>query len=158
MGQERRRETGVRLILVYKIGKAAAWLLLATALGLLATTGRLGHFRALAATLREHVASRWSLLLADWLLRALSPRGVRLVELGLVTDGLLTALEGWALWRGHRWGAWLVLLASTAPLPFEVYELGRHPSLWRLALLLANAAVVAYLARWLRRHHRGEVP
>jgi uncharacterized membrane protein (DUF2068 family) len=142
----------MRLILAYKVGKAAVWLLVVAGIGIVAASGRLDHLRALAA-LRQHVSSRWSLLLTDGIVKVLSPGGVRLIETGLVADALLTTLEAWALWRGHRWGAWLVLVASAAPVPLEVFELGRHPSLPRLALLLVNVAVVVYLGFWLRRHH-----
>ena len=40
-----RRDTGIRLILAYKLGKAALWMVLATTLGVLITTGRLEPFR-----------------------------------------------------------------------------------------------------------------
>src|SRR5512137_95173 len=97
-----RRETGLRLIVAYKVGKAALWLILAAVLGMLATTGRLDHFREAAAVFREHLASRWSLGLADAVISLLSAKGLRLVELGLALDAGLSALEGWALWHGHR--------------------------------------------------------
>ena len=75
--------------------------------------------------------------------------------MGLALDGVISAVEAWALWRGHRWGPWLVAVASALPVPLEIWELVRRPSPWRALLLLANLAVVAYLARWLRRHHGG---
>jgi uncharacterized membrane protein (DUF2068 family) len=48
-----------------------------------------------------------------------------------------------------------VAVASTLPVPLEVWELVARPSPWRALLLLVNLAVVAYLARWLWRHHGG---
>ena len=149
------RDPGVWLVLAYKGLKAALWIGLATALGVLASTGRLDHFRELAAALHEHLASRWALALGQLLVQALSPSGLRLVEAGLATDAALSLLEAWALWRGERWGAWVVLVASALPLPLEAWELLRRPSPWRGALLLVNLAVVLYLARWLRRHRPG---
>jgi uncharacterized membrane protein (DUF2068 family) len=147
-----RRDTGLRLILAYKLGKAVLWLVLATVLGLLVTTGRIEPFREVARELRAHVASRWSLLLGQALVSALSVHGLRLLELGLGLDGLVSVLEAWALWRGHRWGPWLVALASALPIPLEIRELALRPSPWRALLLAVNLAIVAYLARWLRRH------
>jgi len=143
------RDTGVWLVLGYKGAKAALWLSLATVLGVMATTGRMDRVRGLAAALHDHLVSRWSIELAQLVVDALSPRGLR-------GDAAITLLEVWALWRGHRWGAWLVLGASALPLPLEALGLWRHPSPLRGALLLANGAVVLYLARWLRRHHRGD--
>jgi uncharacterized membrane protein (DUF2068 family) len=153
-----RRELGLRLILAYKLGKAALWLVLASVLGLLATSGRLEAFRAVAGELQAHVASRWSLLLGQALATASSAGGLRLVELGLGIDGLTSVLEAWALWRGQRWGPWLVAVASALPVPWEAWELVRQPSPWRALLLTVNLAVVAYLAAWLRRHRREAAP
>jgi len=153
-----RGETGLRLILAYKLGKAALWLVLASLLGLLMTSGRLDAFRSVAGELQAHVASRWSLLLGQALASASSVGGLRLVEFGLGIDGLTSVLEAWALWRGHRWGPWLVAVTSALPVPYEAWELVRQPSPWRALLLTANLAIVAYLAAWLRRHHREDAP
>jgi uncharacterized membrane protein (DUF2068 family) len=146
-----RPDTGIRLILAFKLGKAALWLALAAVLGVLISTGRLEAFRDVALELRAHVASRWSLLLGRALASALSARGLRFIEVGLALDGLISLVEAWALWRGHRWAFWLVAAASALPVPIEAWELLRRPSPWRALLLLANLAVVAYLARWLWR-------
>lgn len=150
------RDTGIRLITAYKLGKAALWITLATVLGLLVSTGRLEPFRDMALELQTHVASRWSLLLGRALVSALSVKGLRFIEIGLALDGVISAVEAWALWRGHRWGPWLVAGASALPVPFELWELVRRPSPWRALLLVVNLAVVAYLVRWLRRHRRVE--
>lgn len=152
------REAGIRLIVGYKLAKAAAWLALAAILLTLAARGRLEHVRLLAAALRAHVASRWSLALADALVALLSVKGLRLVETGLLLDGVLSAVEGWALLHGHRWGPWLVVVASALPLPIEIWEALQRASAPRLALVAVNAAVVAYLLRWLRRHPRPQAP
>jgi uncharacterized membrane protein (DUF2068 family) len=150
-----RPDTGIRLIVAYKLCKAALWLTLAMVLGLLIITGRLEPFREMATELQTHVASRWSLLLGRTLASALSAKGLRFIEVGLALDGLISAVEAWALWRGHRWGPWLVAVASALPVPLEIWELVGRPSPWRALLLLVNLAVVAYLARWLWRHHGG---
>jgi uncharacterized membrane protein (DUF2068 family) len=147
-----RRDTGLGLIIAYKLSKAALWMALAAVLGVLIVTGRLEPFRDMATELRTHVASRWSLLVGRALASALSAKGLRFLEVGLVLDGLISAVEAWALWRGQRWGPWLVAAATALPIPLEAWELARRPSPWRGLLLLANLAVVAYLARWLQRH------
>ena len=103
--------------------------------------------------------SRWAISLAQLAVENghhPARAAVRLRLAGLASDAAITLVEAWALWRGHRWGAWLVMVASALPLPLEAVGLWRHPSPWRGALLLLNGAVVLYLARWLRRHHRGE--
>jgi uncharacterized membrane protein (DUF2068 family) len=146
------REAGLRAILVYKVARAVLWLVVAVALTVLGALGALDRVRELADALRHHLAARWSLSLAEALVSLLSTRVLHLVQVGLVLDAVLSAVEGWALWRGHRWGAWLVVVASALPLPLELYHLARHPSPWRLAILVANLVIVAYLFRWLGRH------
>ncbi|HYS81710.1 MAG TPA: DUF2127 domain-containing protein, partial [Anaeromyxobacteraceae bacterium] len=110
----------------------------------------------LAHQLREDLASRWSLLLGR-ALGAITNRGVHLVELGLVLDGVVSAVEAWTLWRGYRWGAWLVVVATATPLPLEVAAIARSLRPWRILLAAVNVAVVVYLARQIARRRSVEV-
>ena len=142
---------GVRLIVLYKGIKAAAEVTLSIGLILIATTGEVTALRELAIQLKENLASRWSLLLGRALAALFSARGIHLLEIGLALDGLVSAVEGWSLWRGYRWGPWLVLAATATPLPLEVHEIARSHHASRAALALVNLAVVLYLARDLRR-------
>jgi uncharacterized membrane protein (DUF2068 family) len=151
-----RRPMGVRLIVLYKGVKAVGEVVLALGLVALAASGEVESVRELAAQLRHHVASRWSLLAGRALGTLASARGVHLLELGLVLDGALSAVEGWSLWRGYRWGPWLVVAASATPLPLELVEILRSHRLSRVALALVNAAVVAYLAHRIRVERRRE--
>jgi uncharacterized membrane protein (DUF2068 family) len=147
-----RRDLGVRLIVLYKAAKALLELACALALVVLAATGEIETLRGLAHQLRHDLASRWSLLLAR-ALAALTNHGVHLVELGLVLDGLVSAVEAWTLWRGYRWGAWLVVVVTAAPLPLEVVAIWRSHRPWRVLLAAVNVAVVVYLARQIARRH-----
>jgi len=147
-----RRDLGVRLIVLYKAAKALLEFACAIALVVLAATGEMETLRGLAHQLRHDLASRWSLLLAR-ALAALTTHGVHLVELGLVLDGLVSAVEGWTLWRGYRWGAWLVVVVTAAPLPLEVVAIWRSHRPWRVLLAAINVAVVVYLARQIARRH-----
>jgi uncharacterized membrane protein (DUF2068 family) len=142
-----RRDVGFRLVVLYKSAKAVLELGLAVALVALAAAGEIETLREVAAQLRHHVASRWSLLLGRALGALLSERGVHLVELGLVIDGLVSAFEGWSLWRGYRWARWLVVAASAIPLPLELEEIVRTHRASRVALALVNIAVIVYLVR-----------
>jgi uncharacterized membrane protein (DUF2068 family) len=147
------REVGLRLIILYKAVKAVVQLALAATLVALAAAGEMEWFRELARGMREHVASRWSVELGRIITALTSPRGLRLTELALLLDGSLTAVEGYALWRGYRWGAWLVVIASGLPLPLEVHAILRTHRASRVALAVVNAAVVVYLARRIARRH-----
>jgi uncharacterized membrane protein (DUF2068 family) len=145
------RDLGVRLIVLYKGAKALAEIALALGLVAIAATGELAMLRELAVQLKENLASRWSLLLGRALAALASERGVRLLEVGLALDGVVSAIEGWSLWRGYRWGAWLVVIATASPLPLELPEIARSHSPWRVLLALVNMALVIYLARRIAR-------
>lgn len=66
----------------------------------------------------------------------------------------LRFVEGYGLWRRRPWAEWLAIVSGGVYLPVEVYELARKTTPERIVLLLANAAVVAYLA-WVRWRARG---
>ncbi|HYS82119.1 MAG TPA: DUF2127 domain-containing protein, partial [Anaeromyxobacteraceae bacterium] len=86
-----RPDLGVRLIVLYKVAKALLEFSAAIGLVVLAATGEIETLRDLAHQLREDLASRWSLLLGR-ALGAITNRGVHLVELGLVLDGVVSAV------------------------------------------------------------------
>jgi uncharacterized membrane protein (DUF2068 family) len=140
-----RRELGLRLIISYKLAKAAAELLLAVVLTAVLVAGAEDPARALAGTLRRHVTGAWSLRLTTLLARAATPRGVELTIVALLLDGALTLGEGWALSRGFAWAPWLVVVATGSLLPFELVELVRRPRPMRMLILLCNLIVVGYL-------------
>jgi uncharacterized membrane protein (DUF2068 family) len=60
----------------------------------------------------------------------------------------LYTVEATGLALRRRWAAWLTLIPTAALLPLELYRLVRAPGALRLGLLVANALVVWYLARY----------
>jgi uncharacterized membrane protein (DUF2068 family) len=70
---------------------------------------------------------------------------LELIEVGTFSYAILHAIEGLAILRGKRWGALLIILATTSLIPFECYEIWRRSSLLRVAALLFNVGIVAYL-------------
>jgi uncharacterized membrane protein (DUF2068 family) len=146
------RERGLVAIIAYKLGKGALWLLLAAALTLGIRMG-IGHRLAgLADELRHH-ANAWSLALARLVVRASTPRGLWTIVVALLADGSVSLVEGWALLHGRWWGPWLVVVATGALLPYELYALVRHPHVGRALLFVVNLAIVVYLARNALREH-----
>jgi uncharacterized membrane protein (DUF2068 family) len=139
------RDAGIRLVITYKAVKAFAELLLAAGLMWLAGAGTQGPEHEIARFLRLHVASHWSVRASAALGDLMRGHGLYMLGAGLSLDGLLTALEGWSLWKGFRWGPWLVVLASLLPLPWELSGIGRAFSWPRVALATINVAVVGYL-------------
>lgn len=147
------RERGVVLIIAYKLGKAGLWLVLAAVIAVMTGMGLGADLLGLAAHLRHHTGA-WSLELADLVTRAATRRGQWTIVVALVADALVSALEGWALYHGHWWGPWLVVVATGSLLPFEVVSFLRRPHFVRAAVFLLNVAIVAYLARKALREHR----
>ncbi len=145
--QRARNDLGVRLIVAYKAVKTVVELGLALGLVILAATGELATLRELAHQLRENVLSRWSIVAGRALAALVSERAVHVLRIGLTLDAALSAVEGWSLWRGYRWGPWLVVAATSLPLPLEVREIARRGSAWRVAVAALNVAIVLYLLR-----------
>lgn len=67
---------------------------------------------------------------------------------------LYTALrwtEAWGLWFNRRWAAWLGAASGAIYVPAEVYELWHKPGAIKVATLVFNLALVAYLVWTLQR-------
>ncbi|MGH4025483.1 MAG: DUF2127 domain-containing protein [Pseudonocardiaceae bacterium] len=57
----------------------------------------------------------------------------------------LQLLEAVGLWRNRRWGEYLTVVATSAFLPLEIYELTERVTSVRIGALLINVAAVIYL-------------
>jgi len=53
--------------------------------------------------------------------------------------------EGIGLWMVKRWAEWFSVIITTSLVPFEIYEIHRHPSAIKVLVLVINIAVVLYL-------------
>ena len=67
---------------------------------------------------------------------------------------LLCLLEGYGLMRRRIWAEYLTLWLSTAFVPWELWELIRHPQWWRVMVPLINLLIVGYLVWLLRKKRR----
>lgn len=61
----------------------------------------------------------------------------------------LRFIEAYGLWRARVWAEWLAIVSGAVYLPFELYNLIRHPTPVHWAILLINIVVVLYIA-WVR--------
>lgn len=74
------------------------------------------------------------------------PRGrLHLVGVVLAAYAVLEAVEAVGLWLQKRWAEYLTLIATSALLPLEIYELVRGISAFKVIALVVNIAVVIYL-------------
>jgi uncharacterized membrane protein (DUF2068 family) len=62
--------------------------------------------------------------------------------------------EAYGLWHARIWGQWLAALSGALYVPFEAHHLIYRPTVASAAVLLANLAIVAYLALQLWRERR----
>ena len=72
-----------------------------------------------------------------------------LLTLALLATGYLVlhVVEAAGLWLGQLWVEYFILVETAALLPYEVYEITRHPTMFKAAVLVVNALIVWYLAR-----------
>jgi len=145
-GRQSSHEVGLKLIVSYKFVKAAVELVIGVIL-LAGSPSLAGKLQATAAAMRNHATEAWSLELAAQLIRAATETHLLVAGLAACLDGLLTFVEGWALYRRYAWSRWLVIGTTSCLLPLEGLALVRHVSGFRIALLVVNAVTVIYLVR-----------
>lgn len=68
-----------------------------------------------------------------------------LVTVFLLGYGAVQIAEGVGLWLLKRWGEYLAVVATSAFLPIEVYELAHKVTVLRVGALVLNLAAVGYL-------------
>ena len=78
------------------------------------------------------------------------PHTLALIATGLFAYAALQIVEGVGLWLLKRWGEYVAVVATSAFIPLEVYELVERVTLLRVGALIVNLAAVAYLV-WTKR-------
>lgn len=76
---------------------------------------------------------------------ATTPNTLTLVVVGLFIYGGIQLSECIGLWLARVWGEYLAVVASSAFLPIEIYEIVDSFSLWKVAVLIVNIAAVVWL-------------
>lgn len=72
-------------------------------------------------------------------------RHLTALALGLSAYAVLEGIEGLGLARRLRWAEYLTVLATGVLIPYELIEVVRHVTVFKVAALLLNAAIVGYL-------------
>ena len=80
----------------------------------------------------------------------LTPDKIRDVGVGSFLYAALFLTEGIGLSMAKRWAEWFSVIITSSLVPFEIYEIHRHPTLLKFGALLVNLAVVAYLVYRIR--------
>jgi uncharacterized membrane protein (DUF2068 family) len=147
MPQER-RDIVIRLIALFKLVKAAMLI----ALGAGALSMRHDH-SSIGTWIHALAADPHGTYVAELIARISSLDAHHLVEIGvgsLVYAGVFL-VEGAGLLLRKIWAEVLTVIITTSFIPLEVYELVKHESWAKAAVIVVNVLVVLYLLRRLRR-------
>jgi uncharacterized membrane protein (DUF2068 family) len=136
----------LRLIGLFKLVKAAG--LIVVAIGALSPHGGPLGAWIHALTVDPH-GTYVDRLLAR--IGSMSAHELREVGVGSLIYAAVFIVEGIGLMLRQTWAEILTVVVTTSFIPIEVYELTRHASWIKLAVLAVNAAVVVYLLWRLRR-------
>jgi uncharacterized membrane protein (DUF2068 family) len=75
----------------------------------------------------------------------LSSKTLTLLAIGLAIYAIVEIVEAVGLWLARRWGEYFAMVATSAGLPLEIYDLTRKVTATALVLLAINLALVLYL-------------
>ncbi len=75
----------------------------------------------------------------------LDQRTLTWLAIGAAAYTVVEFLEGVALWGLRRWGEYFAFVATSAGIPYELYELAAKVTALRLTAFLVNLALLAYL-------------
>ena len=79
----------------------------------------------------------------------LTDRNLWIFVFGILVYTTIRFIETVGLWLEKEWAEWFALLSGSMYLPWEIYELARHPTWFRWVVFAINLLMVLYLL-WLR--------
>ena len=138
----------IKVIIVERIVKATV--LVALAIGLLVA----GH-KGWLDNWADYAENQLNLNVGRGIITQLLLRGIvyvgafahiNLLAVSAIAYAALEATEGVGLAMRRRWAEYLTVIATGILIPYEVYEVVTHPTLFKVGALLLNLAVVGYLA------------
>ncbi len=75
----------------------------------------------------------------------LSDHTITLLAIGLAAYAAVEVVEGTGLWLARRWGEYFAMIATSAGLPLEIYDLTSKVTITTLIFFAVNLALVLYL-------------
>jgi uncharacterized membrane protein (DUF2068 family) len=91
--------------------------------------------------------------LLEWF-SGLSVSRINALRLVTLAYAAVFAVEGVGLWMQKRWAEWLTTIITASLIPLEGWEIFLRPTIGKVLILLANAAIVAYLVWHVRTKNR----
>jgi uncharacterized membrane protein (DUF2068 family) len=130
--------------------------------GLLLVTAGIGALKLLHKDVGQIVQSSIDVLRVDpdnrlihsFMVRvlAVNDRTLKEISAGTFAYAAIFLTEGTGLLLRKRWARYFTIIVTTSFLPLEVYELARRTSAAKVAIILVNIAIAAYLIVYVRRH------
>lgn len=84
----------------------------------------------------------------------LTHSGLHVIAGLVLLYAVIRFVEATGLWLEKEWAEWFALISGAAYMPFEIYELARHPTAIKWGVLAINTLIVLYVAWLLRDSHR----
>src|SRR5271154_5799165 len=91
--------------------------------------------------------------LMEWF-GSLSVSRVHALRIVTLVYAAVFAVEGIGLWLEKRWAEWLTTIITASLIPLEAWEIFFRPTIGKVLILLANAAVVGYLVWHVRTRNK----
>jgi uncharacterized membrane protein (DUF2068 family) len=91
--------------------------------------------------------------LLEWF-SGLSVSRIHALRMVTLAYAAVFAVEGLGLWMQKRWAEWLTVIITASLIPLEAWEIFLRPTIGKVLILLANAAVVGYLVWHVRTKNR----
>ncbi|MDB6123302.1 MAG: hypothetical protein JWQ71_2295 [Pedosphaera sp.] len=144
---------GLRTVAVFEFAKGAIVLLIG--LGLVSLIHRDVEIAAESILRTLHLDPAWHYS-RKFIETASTMTDKRLWLLALFALAYATfrIVEAYGLWYERHWAEWLAAISSGLYVPVEIYHLLNHFTLIRLAVLLGNLLIVAYLVYVLQENRR----
>lgn len=135
---------GLRLVALLEAAKGL--LVLSAGFGLLSLVHRDVQSFAEHLVMHSHLnpAARYPRIFIDAAAR-LSDSRLLLLAAGASAYAAVRFVEAYGLWFARRWAEWFAAIGGAIYIPFELLELAKRVTWIGLALVLVNAAVVAFM-------------
>lgn len=147
---------GLRAIALYEAAKGV--LVILTGVGLLSFIHR--DLQVLGESLVRHLHLNPASHYPQIFIAALGnvQRGQLLgLALGAFAYSTLRLVEAYGLWRERAWAEWLAIASTGIYIPVEIYEVFRHCTWLKLALVALNVGLLGYLIYVRRAQSRTRV-
>ncbi|HMG01697.1 MAG TPA: DUF2127 domain-containing protein [Edaphobacter sp.] len=154
--KHRHRDRGLLAIGLFKLGKAILFFSLGVGAIHLLHKDLGDEVMRLATALKFDPESKFVTLLLDKV-DLIDAHRLKQISLATFAYSALALTEGIGLMLEKVWAEYLTLILTVSFLPWELFELSRHPNWFRLSLLLINLAVLAYLVWLLKRKKSAQV-